>query len=146
MIPFVRFKNGIELALPPESWTNRIYTQTSILELTRVQIPLALASATTIHKSQGQTLDYVVADIEKCFAPGQAYVALSRSRGPESLQIYCGEGRERLREICTGDERVGRFYEWLGEREREERMKEEKRSRRKRKGGKVGVLKDVGGI
>ncbi len=42
-------------------------------------IPLHLGWAATIHRAQGLTLDEVRADIDRCWEPGQAYVALSRT-------------------------------------------------------------------
>lgn len=53
-----------------------------------VQLPVKLAWAITIHKSQGMSYDYLHVDFGSgTFAPGQAYVALSRSRTPQGLSF-----------------------------------------------------------
>jgi hypothetical protein len=54
------------------------------------QFPLKLAWAITIHKSQGLTLEKVIIDAERSFAPGQVYVALSRAVNLYNLYLKSG--------------------------------------------------------
>jgi hypothetical protein len=62
----------------------------------RTQLPLKLAFAMTINKSQGQTLDRVGVNLEKeVISHGQLYVAFSRVRNQSSLSVYIGGGGER---------------------------------------------------
>lgn len=53
----------------------------------REQYPLRLAYAATVHKMQGMTLDSAIIDLSRAFAPGQAYVGLSRVRTIETLYL-----------------------------------------------------------
>lgn len=60
-----------------------------------VQVPLRLAYAVTIHKSQGQTFDSVFVDCSRMFLYGQAYVALSRARTLGGLAVRGFNPRSR---------------------------------------------------
>lgn len=80
--PIVLFKDGSQLVVTPFAY-NEENSEVSV-----TCIPLRLAYALTIHKSQSMTLDAAVIDIGKnIFAPGQAYTALSRVRDLKSVRI-----------------------------------------------------------
>lgn len=79
----------------------------------RIQIPLVLAWAMTIHKTQGSSLDCVSVDISQSFAPGQAYVGLSRCRSPGNMQVVGGS--KNLARALQTDSAVLKFYDNLEE-------------------------------
>ena len=103
--PLVRFVNNVSRIIVPEIFERSLYRQGKCM---REQIPLRLAWALTIHKSQGSTLDYVVCDLQGCFTSGQAYVALSRARSMQGLQI-----RNFSSKHVTADPLVEAFYDAL---------------------------------
>ena len=74
------------------------------------QYPFKLAYASTIHKSQGLTLDYVDLDLSNCFASGQAYVALSRVKDLSGLVL-----KGWNKKVIKTDEKVKKFYKIIVE-------------------------------
>ena len=84
LYPLVRFANGIERLCTPEEWS---VEQGGKITAQRVQVPLKLAWAISIHKSQGMTLDRVELELSSVFEPGHAYVALSRAVSLEATRL-----------------------------------------------------------
>jgi ATP-dependent DNA helicase PIF1 len=102
--PVVQFLHGEPLTIGPHKWVSEEHPY-----VVRAQIPLRVAYAITIHKSQGATLDCALVDIgTSTFEYGQAYVALSRVRDLESLYIW-NLRPERIRAHPT----VKTYYESL---------------------------------
>ncbi|CAG9569047.1 putative PIF1 helicase-like protein [Leishmania major strain Friedlin] len=74
-----------ELVVEPQEWKEMLGSR----EVSRsVQIPLILAYAITIHKSQGMSLTQVDIDFKKVFESGQSYVALSRCTDMASVRLH----------------------------------------------------------
>lgn len=94
----VKLNRGPTVTIRPMIWTNYEYVtwrdEEGKLQIkqketgTFHQLPLAPAYATSIHKSQGQTLNQVHVVLgRQCFAPGQLYTALSRIRSLADLTL-----------------------------------------------------------
>lgn len=91
-LPLVRFLNGETKTIGYHEYN---YEISHVSEIVAKQIPLALAWCTTIHKSQGQSLDCVKINIGKnIFEYGQTYVALSRARTLDGLYIEAFEPKK----------------------------------------------------
>ena len=82
--PKVRFRNGVEKIVTPVEFSSRL---AGIGTCIRHAVPLKLAWAITMHKSQGMTLDYVKVDLSGVFSNAQAYVALSRASDENGLEL-----------------------------------------------------------
>jgi ATP-dependent exoDNAse (exonuclease V) alpha subunit len=82
--PIVQTQSGRIVEAKPESWEMRDGDKKIA---TVSQIPLRLAWAITVHKSQGMTLDAAHVDLGNAFVPGMGYVALSRVKKLDSLTI-----------------------------------------------------------
>lgn len=80
------------LLCQPESW--KIELPNGEIQAQRLQVPLILAWALSIHKAQGQTLQRVKVDLGRVFEKGQAYVALSRATSQAGLQVLRFEPRK----------------------------------------------------
>jgi len=93
-LPVVRTRAGKEILVRYENWDFRDAEGKTLAQVR--QIPLRLAWAITIHKSQGMTLDAAEVDLSKAFAPGQGYVALSRIRSLDGLSLR-GMNEQALR-------------------------------------------------
>lgn len=102
--PRVKFNNGIERVMVPHIWVSDKIPGVGVS-----QVPLILAWALTIHKSQGASLDTAEIDIGSgIFECGQSYVALSRVKSLEGLYLTSFDaGKIRIHK------KVKKYYEDL---------------------------------
>ena len=83
--PLVKLDEGRIIRAKPEEWT--VTDEKETILASYKQIPLRLAWAITVHKSQGMTLDTGEMDLSKTFEAGQGYVALSRLKSWDGLVL-----------------------------------------------------------
>lgn len=83
--PVVEFRDGRRVTMVPDVWELRDGERK---RASISQVPLRLAWAITVHKSQGMTLDVAKIDLRKAFVEGMGYVALSRVRDLDNLYLY----------------------------------------------------------
>lgn len=82
--PIVKFHNGKTVSMIPDTWELRDGDKK---RASISQIPLRLAWAITVHKSQGMTLDAARIDLSRAFVEGMGYVALSRVKNLQNLYL-----------------------------------------------------------
>ncbi len=116
--PMVKLSDGRHVYAEPDEWV--IEDNQGEILAGYSQVPLALAWAITIHKSQGMTLDAAEIDLSRTFEMGQGYVALSRLRSLDGLKLL-GMNKNSLlldewvfhvnnRLLDIADEQAERFY------------------------------------
>lgn len=82
--PMVATYSGKTITALPTSWQ---FEEDGVVLAQLSQIPLRLAWAITIHKSQGMSLDAAEIDLSKSFTYGMGYVALSRVRSLDGIKL-----------------------------------------------------------
>lgn len=112
--PKVKIADGSIITAEPES---RSVENANEIIVSVKQVPLKLARAITVHKSQGMTLDAAEIDLSKVFEPGQGYVALSRVKALDSLKLlWLNESWLNAHPlVARGDEYFWNQSEILGE-------------------------------
>lgn len=102
--PIVLFDNGVQVTIP----AFKFKVNNGPFDFVINQVPLTLAWAITIHKSQSLTISKVEVNLASVFCHGQAYVSLSRVRDLPGLFISSIEYPK-----ITADKRVVKFYQGL---------------------------------
>lgn len=82
--PIIKTRSGRTITIDPMDW---VIEENGKIKASITQVPLRLAWAITIHKSQGMSLDAAVMDLAQVFEYGQGYVALSRVRSLAGLYL-----------------------------------------------------------
>ena len=82
--PIIETSDGRTLKIVPQSWS---IADDGKVKAEITQVPLRLAWAITVHKSQGMSLDAAEIDLRNAFTYGQGYVALSRVRSLTGMKV-----------------------------------------------------------
>lgn len=101
--PIIETRDGRRITMEPMEW---VIEEDGKIKARISQIPLRLAWAITVHKSQGMSLDAAVMDLSDVFEYGQGYVALSRVRTLGGIYLH-GVNQKSLQvhpDIMVADE------------------------------------------
>ncbi len=82
--PIIKTRSGRNIMITPMDWS---VEENGKIKAKITQVPLRLAWAITVHKSQGMSMDAAVMDLSSVFEYGQGYVALSRVRRLDGLYL-----------------------------------------------------------
>lgn len=128
--PIVKTFANRNVIATPTSWT---IEEDNVVKAEINQIPLRLAWAITVHKSQGMSLDAAEIDLSKAFVKGMGYVALSRVRTLDGMKLM-GFNETALevdsrvidldRDLLKESERAAQYIKTLGWFEKKKRQKE----------------------
>lgn len=106
VVKFYDIKTDVKFFVGQHTWEYSIPKYSTVVTFS--QIPLKIAYALTVHKSQGLTIKPLIVSIgREIFTSGQIYVALSRATSEETLQIISFCKHKKI----TADPRVKSFYE-----------------------------------
>jgi len=83
-MPIVQTQDGKKITVKYADWS---IEEENLIVAGISQMPLRLAWAITVHKSQGMNLDTAEIDLSRCFLEGMGYVALSRLRSLKGLKL-----------------------------------------------------------
>lgn len=121
--PIVETKEGRKISTEPMEWQ---LEEQGKVKASISQIPLRLAYAMTVHKSQGMSMDAAIMDLSKAFEYGQGYVALSRVRrlsgvyltglNQRALEVH-PEILEKDRDFRAASEAAGEAFAHMAESE-----------------------------
>ena len=127
--PVVKTKEGKTVATEPMEWQ---LEEQGKVKASVAQVPLRLAYAMTVHKSQGMSMDAAVIDLSKAFEYGQGYVALSRVRrlagvhliglNERALEVH-PEILKKDKDFRAASEAAADSFAEMSEKEREELQK-----------------------
>ncbi|MDO8729202.1 MAG: PIF1 family DEAD/DEAH box helicase [bacterium] len=106
--PIIRTRNNRSIVAEPMTWT---VEEGGSVRARITQVPLRLAWAITVHKSQGMSLDEAVMDLSDVFEFGQGYVALSRVRRLSGLYLL-GWNKQTFEVHPEVLEKDAEFREW----------------------------------